>query len=72
MVEAVILKLTEPKRKEQGWIYYDIYQNNENKNLFLVYEIWESRELWQTLMKNTHLAEYNEGNRRRSGRIYFA
>ncbi|MEM6687575.1 MAG: antibiotic biosynthesis monooxygenase, partial [Bacteroidota bacterium] len=29
-----------------------------NENLFLFYENWENRELWQQHMQNDHLAEY--------------
>lgn len=58
LVKSELLKLIDITRKEKGCINYDLHQDNENKNLFLFYENWESKELWQAHMKNTHLAEY--------------
>lgn len=58
LVKAELLKLIEITRAEEGCINYDLHQDNENRAHFLFYENWESRELWQTHMNNTHLAEY--------------
>ncbi|WP_075187772.1 putative quinol monooxygenase [Teredinibacter haidensis] len=58
LVKAELLKLIEPTRKETGCIQYDLHQDNHNPAEFIFYEIWENRELWQTHMNNTHLAEY--------------
>ena len=58
LVKAELLKLIEPTLKEAGCIQYDLHQDNENPAVFMFYENWESRELWQEHMNNTHLAEY--------------
>lgn len=58
LVKTELLKLIDITIAEKGCINYDLHQDNENENLFLFYENWESRELWQTHMNNTHLAEY--------------
>lgn len=58
LVKTELLKLIEITRAEKGCINYDLHQGNENKNLFLFFENWENRELWQAHMKNTHLAAY--------------
>ena len=58
LVKTELLKLIDITRAEKGCINYDLHQDNENPNLFLFYENWESRELWQIHMNNTHLAEY--------------
>jgi quinol monooxygenase YgiN len=58
LVKAELLKLIDPTLKEAGCIQYDLHQDNENPAVFLFYENWESRELWQKHMNNTHLAEY--------------
>ncbi len=57
-VKAELLKLIEPTLKEAGCIQYDLHQDNENPAMFMFYENWESRELWQEHMNNAHLAEY--------------
>ena len=58
LVKAELLKLIDITRAEEGCINYDLHQDNENPAHFTFYENWTSRELWQTHMGNTHLAEY--------------
>lgn len=59
-VKSEMLKLIEPTRAEEGCINYDLHQDNENPNLFLFFENWTSRELWQAHIKNTHIAVYRK------------
>ena len=58
LVKAELLKLIEPTRKEKGCIQYDLQQDNDHPEMFLFYEIWETRDLWQIHTKNAHLAAY--------------
>lgn len=58
LVKAELLKLIPITRAEAGCIQYDLHQDNDSPNVFVFYENWESRELWQDHMNNTHLAEY--------------
>lgn len=58
LVKSELLKLIDITRAEEGCINYDLHQDNENSNLFLFYENWTSRELWQQHMNNDHLAQY--------------
>ncbi|CCK77412.1 MAG: antibiotic biosynthesis monooxygenase [Oleispira antarctica] len=58
LVKSELLKLIEVTRAEKGCINYDLHQDNENSAHFVFYEKWETRELWQAHMANTHLAEY--------------
>lgn len=58
LVKTELLKLIEPTLQESGCIQYDLHQDNDNSAVFLFYENWESRALWQAHMNNSHLAEY--------------
>ncbi|MEL6224956.1 MAG: putative quinol monooxygenase [Cyanobacteria bacterium J06627_8] len=58
LVKAELLKLIPITLKETGCIQYDLHQDDENPAMFVFYENWENRELWQTHMNNTHLVEY--------------
>lgn len=58
LVRSELLKLIEITRAEEGCINYDLHQDNDNPNLFLFYENWVNRELWQKHMGNAHLAAY--------------
>ncbi len=58
LVKTELLKLVAPTLKEAGCIQYDLHQDNENPAVFLFYENWENRELWQQHMNSSHIAEY--------------
>lgn len=60
LVKAELFKLIAPTRKEAGCIQYDLHQDNSDPAVFVFYENWESRELWQTHMNNDHLKAYME------------
>jgi quinol monooxygenase YgiN len=60
LVKNELLKLIDITLTEEGCINYDLHQDNENENLFLFYENWESRELWQNHMNNSHLSEFSK------------
>lgn len=57
-VKNELLKLIDITRAEEGCINYDLHKDNENENLFMFYESWANRDLWQKHMNNTHLVEY--------------
>lgn len=60
LVKAELGKLIAITRAEAGCINYDLHQDNDNPAHFMFYEIWASRELWQTHMSAPHLAAYME------------
>ena len=60
LVKIALLKLIEPTRSEEGCMQYNLHQDNENPEVFVFYENWESRALWQTHMNNDHLKTYME------------
>lgn len=57
-VKKELLKLIDFTRAEEGNINYDLHQDNDNPDVFLFYENWSNRNLWQKHMKNVHLAAY--------------
>ena len=58
LVKAELEKLVDITRTEQGCINYDLHQDNTNPAVFVFYENWESRQLWQEHMANQHLVDY--------------
>ncbi len=58
LVKAELTRLIEPTRAEAGCIQYDLHQDNDHPEVFLFYENWESRELWQAHMDSDHLRQY--------------
>ena len=58
LVKAELLKLVEPTLKEKGCLQYDLHQDNDDPAVFLFYENWANRELWQAHMNSPHIAAY--------------
>jgi len=58
LVKAELLKLIGITRAEKGCINYDLYQYHDNPAHFMFYENWESHDLWQAHIGNSHLADY--------------
>lgn len=58
LVKSELIKLIEPTRTEAGCIQYDLHQDNNQPEVFLFFESWETRELWQAHMENEHLKAY--------------
>ncbi len=57
-VRAEIVKLLSPTRAELGCVEYVLHDDNKKPNVFLLYETWESYELWQAHMKSAHLEAF--------------
>lgn len=57
-IKTEVLRLIEPTRKENGCIQYDLHQDNEKPEIFIVYENWDSLELWQKHMESNHLKDF--------------
>jgi len=58
LVDEELKKLIKPTLQEEGCLQYDLHQDNENPNLFLFFENWANRELWQIHMQSDHLSEF--------------
>lgn len=58
LVKNELTKLIKPTLAEAGCIQYDLHQDNDNPELFLFFENWETRDLWQDHMKTPHIEAY--------------
>lgn len=47
--------LVAPTRAEKSCIQYDLHQSNEDPAVFLFFELWETRTLWQDHMNSAHI-----------------
>ncbi len=70
--KAELLKLIPPTQNDEGFITYDLHQDNVNPEHFLFYEVWENRELWQVHCKQPHLAAFSAATKEliASSKIY--
>ena len=58
LLKTELQKLVEPTLREPGCMQYDLHQDNLDPAIFLFYENWENRELWQAHMNNRHIADF--------------
>ncbi len=58
LLKTELQKLVEPTLREPGCMQYDLHQDNLDPAIFLFYENWENRELWQAHMNNSHIADF--------------
>ena len=57
-VKENLFKLIEITKKEDGCLQYDLHQDNNNTNLFLLFENWQNKELWQKHMNNQPIKDF--------------
>jgi quinol monooxygenase YgiN len=58
MVKEEVLKLIDHTRHETGCIQYDLYQDNEKPEVFIFFENWENKSLWEAHMQSEHLQNF--------------
>jgi len=58
LIKAELLKLIDITLAEAGCINYDLHQDNKNPAHFVIYEKWETGELWQAHMDAKHLQDF--------------
>lgn len=63
-LEAVLhqelLQLIQPTLLEEGCLNYDLHRSIEDKTLFLFYENWASRVLWEKHMVSEHISVFQK------------
>ncbi len=57
---SMLRGLLAPTRAEKGCLNYDLHRSHDDPGLFIFYENWESRSLWDDHMKSPHLAAFGE------------
>jgi len=58
LVRRELEKLIPPTLAEEGCLQYDLHQDTGNPCVFVFYENWESRDLWQRHMNAPHIAAF--------------
>lgn len=59
-VKTVLQNMVENSRKEAACLRYDLHQGTEDQNLFIFWEIWESREALETHNEQPYILEFRE------------
>ena len=59
-LEEMLQSLVQPTLAQKGCINYDLHRSHEDPGVFIFYENWESRPLWEAHMKSPHLTDFSE------------
>lgn len=57
IVFSELTKIVLPTLKEQGCINYDLHTDNENGNVFMFHENWESEQDLNNHLESAHIKE---------------
>lgn len=57
-MKELLLQLLTESRKEDTCIQYDLHQDQENRNIFIFHEIWESQEGLDLHNAQPHIARF--------------
>lgn len=55
-----LLQLIAPTLSEQGCLNYDLHRSIEDNSLFLFYENWASKSVWERHMKSQHIKTFQK------------
>jgi quinol monooxygenase YgiN len=61
-LEAALREMVAPSRADAGCLQYDLHRSRTEPGVFLIFERWESRELWQSHMNEPHLAAFKDAS----------
>jgi len=55
-VKALMLQFVEPARREEGCLYYDIYQSHSDPNTFFILDGWATQDAIDRHAASPHVA----------------
>ena len=58
-MKEFMIDIAKKVRAEKGCLQFDLVQDLNNKNIFIVYEVWESKEFWGEHLQTAHINEFN-------------
>ena len=58
LLRQSLMQLIAPTLEEDGCLNYDLHSSIEDKTLFLFYENWESRAMWEKHMDSEHIQAF--------------
>jgi len=54
-IKQALLNIIEPTLKEEGCLLYSLHQDRNNPNLFMFYEVWGTKKLWEAHNVSPHI-----------------
>lgn len=59
-VHKILLEYVNPSRKEEGCLYYDIFENKHDLGEFLIIDGWKNQEAIDHHVQQSHVIETNK------------
>ena len=60
LVYQELQNLTKVTQEEEGCINYDLHRSIEDSSLFVFYENWTSKEVWEKHMQSEHIKGFQK------------
>jgi quinol monooxygenase YgiN len=59
-LKAILVDLMKNSKKERACIQYDLHQNLEDSNVFILHEVWKNKEGLDLHKEQSHFLKFNE------------
>lgn len=57
-IQKILSQNIEPTRKENGCILCELYQDSEQKNMFIIFEMWTDNDVWRAHMLSDFVQDF--------------
>ena len=58
LLRQLLIQLVAPTLRENGCLNYDLYSSIKDKTLFLFYENWKNRAVWEKHTNSEHIQAF--------------
>ncbi|HEU4790780.1 MAG TPA: putative quinol monooxygenase [Flavobacterium sp.] len=61
-LKAILVELSRNSKKEAACLQYDLHQNIEDPDVFILHEVWKNNEGLDLHKKQSHFLKFNEAS----------
>ncbi|HKO78523.1 MAG TPA: putative quinol monooxygenase [Flavobacterium sp.] len=61
-LKAILIDLTKNSKKEAACLQYDLHQNMQDPNVFILHEVWKNNEGLDLHKEQSHFLKFNEAS----------
>ncbi len=58
-VQKTLREIMAAVKGEDGCLYFDLLESEQSPNQLTIYEIWETKDHWQTHLQAPHMETFN-------------
>jgi len=61
-LKVILVDLTKNSKKEAACLQYDLHQNMQDPNVFILHEVWKNNEGLDLHKEQSHFLKFNEAS----------